>query len=217
VGNLVLGDDAGLSGTGTMAAANAGAQVLASTGGALSGLSVSNSNYTVTGASGTVTVTPADITVTALGGTSVYGASPSNPGLSASGLQNGESVGVLSGLTNSFGITGTSGVGSSPYTLTVTGTLDNANYNITARNSGSWTVTPADITVTTQSASTVANGVFNSTPWFMESIMTAFGAETAFGAGAGMTIFGGGIFSTEFSGTGNSGTSLFYSDIRFGP
>jgi hypothetical protein len=176
-----------------------------------------NANYNITARnSGSWTVTPADITVTALGGTSVYGASPTNPGLSASGLQNGESVSVLSGLTNSFGITSTSGVGSSPYTLSVIGTLGNANYNITARNSGSWIVTALTSTDPDQFASTVANGVFNSTPWFMAPMMTAFGAEAAW-AGAGMTVFGGGIFSTEFSGTGNSGTSLFYSDIRFGP
>ena len=41
---------------------------------------------------------PAEITVTALGGTSTYGSSPSNPGLSASGLQNGQDASVLAGL-----------------------------------------------------------------------------------------------------------------------
>ncbi|MBB5048425.1 filamentous hemagglutinin family protein [Rhodopseudomonas rhenobacensis] len=155
VDNLVMGDNAGLSGVGTMASANAGAQVLTSAGGALAGLSVSNANYTVTGGSGIVTVTPADITVTALGGSSVYGTSPANPGLAASGLQNGESVAVLGGLFNSFGITNTSGVASSPYTLTVAGTSSNANYTIVARNSGIWTVTPAAVTVTALGGSSV--------------------------------------------------------------
>jgi len=60
---------------------------------------------------------------TALSGSSTYGLSPANPGLSATGLQNGETVSVLTGLSNSFGITGTSGVASSPYALTVAGAL----------------------------------------------------------------------------------------------
>jgi len=155
VDNLVVGDNAGLSGTGTMASANAGTEALTSTSGALSGLSVSNGNYTVTGGSGTVTVTPADVTVTALGGSSVYGSSPANPGLAASGLQNGETVAVLGGLSNSFGINATSGVASGPYTLTVAGTPTNANYTIVARNSGIWSVTPADVTVTALGGSSV--------------------------------------------------------------
>lgn len=126
----------------------------------LAGLSLNNSNYTLTGGAGTVTVTPAPITVTALGGTSTYGASPANPGFTASGLQNGETVGVLTGLSNSFGITGTTSVVGSPYTLSVIGTLTNGNYFVTARNTGTWTVTPAPVTVTAVSGSSV----FGSSP-----------------------------------------------------
>src|SRR6202162_6116722 len=89
-----------------------------------------NAHYTVTS---TVprswTVTAAPVTVTALSGSSVYGSSPANPGLSATGLQNGQGVGVLTGLSNSFGITATSGVGSSPYTLNVARTLTHPNYS----------------------------------------------------------------------------------------
>jgi filamentous hemagglutinin family protein len=156
--NLIGGDTLTISGapTGTLASANAGAQAMTS----LSGLSLSNSNYTLTGGIGIVTVTPAPITVTALGGTSTYGASSANPGLSASGLQNGETVGVLTGLSNSFGITGASGVLGSPYTLSVIGTLTNGNYFVTARNTGTWTVTPAPVTVTAVSGSSV----FGSSP-----------------------------------------------------
>jgi len=71
-------------------------------------------NYAISYAPGALTVNPAQITVTALGGSSVYGSSPTNPGLSATGLQNGESVGVLTGLANSFGVTATSGIGAGP-------------------------------------------------------------------------------------------------------
>ncbi len=143
VTNAIAGDTVGLAGTGVLASKNAGPEALTSVAGALAGLSVSNSNYTVIGGSGSVMVTPASITVTALGGTSVYGSSPTNPGLAATGLQNGENVGVLTGLSNSFGITSTSSVAGSPYPLSVVGVLSNPNYTVTARIAGSWTVTPA--------------------------------------------------------------------------
>ncbi len=108
-----------------------------------------DANYVVdTTYDGSWTVDPAHITVTALGGNSTYGDSPTNPGLSASGLQNGENVSVLAGLANSFGITATTGVAGSPYTLTVTGTNTDANYVVDTTYDGSWTVDPAHITVT---------------------------------------------------------------------
>ena len=81
------------------------------------------------------------MTVTALGGSSNYGSSPSNPGLSATGLQFGQSANVLTGLSNSFGITSTSAIGS--YTLSVIGTLTNPNYSLAGTNNGVWTVNPA--------------------------------------------------------------------------
>ena len=153
----------------------------------LAGLSLSNSNYTLTGGTGTVTVTSAPITVTALGGSSTYGASPANPGITASGLQNGETVGVLTGLSNSFGITGTTSVVGSPYTLSVIGTLTNGNYFVTARNTGTWAVTPAPVTVTALSGSSVfgsspanpglsATGLQNS-----ESVAVLTGLSNSFG------------------------------------
>ena len=94
-----------------------------------------------------LSITPAPITVSATGGTSVYGSSPSNPGFTATGLVNSQTTSVLTGLSNSFGINSASDVGSSPYTLAVSGILSNANYSITARNTAAWTVTPAPITV----------------------------------------------------------------------
>jgi MBG domain (YGX type) len=98
------------------------------------------SNYTITYTGTNFAITPAPVIVTALGGSSTFGSSPSNPGLSATGLQNGQSVNVLTGLSNSFGITSTSAVGS--YTLQVIGTLTNPNYSLTGTNNGIWTVNP---------------------------------------------------------------------------
>ncbi|MGO4715081.1 YDG domain-containing protein [Bradyrhizobium sp. 2TAF24] len=140
----------GLSGAGSVASPNvsAGLQALNT-----AGLSVADSNYTVVGGTGTARVLPAPVVVTALGGTSVFGTSPANPGLSASGLQNGESIAVLTGLTNSFDINSTSSVAGSPYVLNVVGVSSNPNYTIVARNAGLWTVTAP----TNSDASTLAS------------------------------------------------------------
>jgi hypothetical protein len=116
---------------------NAGRTTLAVAG------TLANANYGVTGTiNGAWIVNPAPITVTALSGTSEQGASPANPGLAASGLQNAQSVAVLTGLSNSFGINHTSSTANSPYTLDVVGILSNRNYSVTARNSGLWVITP---------------------------------------------------------------------------
>ncbi|WP_018259682.1 MBG domain-containing protein [Methylobacterium sp. WSM2598] len=82
------------------------------------------SNYRLP-ASGTLTVTPAPVVVSARSGASIYGERPTDPGLAASGLQGGQGVEVLTGLSNSFGITARTGVADSPVTLTVAGTLTN--------------------------------------------------------------------------------------------
>ncbi|MFW2079352.1 MBG domain-containing protein, partial [Acinetobacter sp. ULE_I010] len=65
---------------------------------------------------GTWVVGKKDITVTANGGTSTYGDNPLNPNFIASGLVNGETASVLTGLNNSFGISNTTNAGN--HTLT---------------------------------------------------------------------------------------------------
>lgn len=95
-----------------------------------------------------------------MGGTSVFGSSPTNPGLSATGLQNGENVSVLTGLSNSFGITSTSNVAGGSYTLSVVGVLSNPNYTVTARIPGSWIVTPSPSVDSALLASTVVSDSF---------------------------------------------------------
>ncbi|AVO53251.1 MBG domain-containing protein [Ectopseudomonas mendocina] len=71
-------------------------------------------NYAVTYADNTSsTIDKASITVTANGGSSTYGDNGLlNPGISATGLVNGETIAVLMGLSNSFGIDNTTNVGS---------------------------------------------------------------------------------------------------------
>jgi len=142
----INGETLVLSGSGTVASPNVSAGTQALT---LSTLTLTNgiglaSNYQIATSGNTGTVDPAQITVTANGGTSTYGQSPGNPGLSATGLQNGETASVLTGLSNSFGITNLTNVGS--YTLSVAGKLANSNYTITQRNTGTWVVDPATLT-----------------------------------------------------------------------
>ena len=100
-------------------------------------------DYTSAAVQQTITISSASINVTAIGGSSIYGATPVNPGISTSGLKYGESPDVLTGLTNSFGITASTPAGT--YTLTVEGTLANVNYQIDQRTTGTWTVSRAAI------------------------------------------------------------------------
>ena len=149
---FVLGQDAsvvsGLSfSTAASQASNVGNYAITSSGGTAT-------NYVIASRTdGTLAINPASIVVTAVSGSSTYGDSPSNPGLSANGLQNGESVSVLTGLYNSFGITSTTGVASSPYTLTVAGTNTNTNYTVTGTVNGTWTINPKSLTYNVSNAS----------------------------------------------------------------
>ncbi|MEO8779952.1 MAG: YDG domain-containing protein, partial [Rhodanobacter sp.] len=58
--NLISGDSLSLTGSGTLASKNAGSEAITS----FSGLTLSNSNYTLTGASGSVTINPLALTLT---------------------------------------------------------------------------------------------------------------------------------------------------------
>ncbi|HET6248931.1 MAG TPA: MBG domain-containing protein, partial [Tepidisphaeraceae bacterium] len=137
-------------------------------------------NYTIGYNSGTLTVTPAPLTVTALGGTSTYGQSPGNPGLSASGLQNGESVSVLTGLSNGFGITNLTNAGN--YTTSVLGTLTNGNYTMGSSNPGSWVVNPAALTYVANPASSNFGSAF---PAFTGTVTGFVNGETMASATTG--------------------------------
>jgi hypothetical protein len=137
-GGLVNGDSfSGSLGTTATPTANVGVYAITQN-------TLANANYSITftGANDVVTVRP--VTVTALGGTSSLGSSPPNPGLSATGLQNGQDVSVLTGLFNDFGITSASAVGS--YATSVGGTLTNTNYAVVSIVEGQWIVSPMPIT-----------------------------------------------------------------------
>ena len=104
--------------------------------------------YILTQPTVTATITAAPgipVSVTALGGSSIYGESPANPGLSATGLTGGDTESALTGLSNSFGIVATTPAG--VYTLTVAGTLTNSKYNVSSRNTGEWIVNKRPVTI----------------------------------------------------------------------
>jgi filamentous hemagglutinin family protein len=159
-----------------------------------SALGVGLANYTIAYVAGLLTVNPAPISVTALGGSSTYGASPANPGLAATGLQNGQNVGVLGGLSNSFGISNASNAGT--YTLNVAGSLTNTNYVVASTNSGTWTVNPAPITVTALGGSSTA-GASPANPGL---------AATGLQNGQNVGVLGGLSNSFGISNASNAGT-----------
>ncbi|HEY2050247.1 MAG TPA: MBG domain-containing protein [Caulobacteraceae bacterium] len=168
-----------ISTTGT-SASNVGSYAITASG------AVDN-NYTISyGPAAALTVNPAQITVTANGGSSVYGSTPVNPGLSATGLQNGQTVSALTGLTNSFGLTAASSVGAGPYTLSVAGTPTNANYTIVQRNTGVWTIDPATLTYTAAPASRMS-GIVN--PTFSGTVSGFVLADTQANATTGTLAF----------------------------
>lgn len=109
-------------------------------------------NYNVTYVGGQLTVTPAPLAITA-NATKTYGQT-ANLTFSASGLQNGETIGSV-GLS-SLGAGALAGVGT--YGITVGaasgGTFNPANYTITYAN-GHLTVNPATLTITANPGSKV--------------------------------------------------------------
>ncbi len=107
--------------------------------------------YSSANGMGNFTIRPLSISVWANGGSSTYGDSPINSGLKASGLVNGETEEVLTGLSNDFEINSKTPVGI--YEINVIGVLSNANYTINSRYPGSWFVTRKKIEITANGGS----------------------------------------------------------------
>ena len=124
------------------------------------GLVANDGNYVFVQAAGNtsaLTVTPAALTVTADNASKVYGQTPTLTGFTASGLQNGETIGSVT--ESSTGTSATANVGS--YAVSANsaagGTFDAGNYTISYVN-GSLVVTPAPLTVKANDATGVADG-----------------------------------------------------------
>ncbi len=117
-------------------ASNVGSYGVTATGGAAS-------NYNVVDGTGAYSVTPATVTVTPTG-TQVYGGSNAGVSYAYTGLVNGNGTGVVSGIGYATPVTTASNVGS--YGVTATGGAA-SNYNV-VDGTGSYSVTPATVTVT---------------------------------------------------------------------
>jgi hypothetical protein len=109
-------------------------------------------NYTITFVNGTLTITPAPLTVTANNATKVYG--QANPAFTVSyyGFVNGDTASSLGG-TLSFSMPATASSPAGTYAITPSG-LTSSNYRITFAN-GTFTITPAPLTVTANNATKV--------------------------------------------------------------
>ncbi|RVU11965.1 GLUG motif-containing protein, partial [Methylobacterium oryzihabitans] len=187
-GNLVGADTVTVAGTGLLAAKDVGAQALADP----SGLTLSNPNYTLAGATGAVTITPATLTYAADPVRRTYGAA--NPPLT------GTVTGLLGADTLAEATTGTAafttgaGPGSNVGSYAVTGSGLAARNYVFAQAAGNATalgIDPALLTVTgtkTYDATagfgagqlTVTGGVDG------ESVALTAGSATAASAEAGL-------------------------------
>ncbi|MDE3204210.1 MAG: hypothetical protein KGQ66_08290, partial [Acidobacteriota bacterium] len=116
---------------------------------------LSATNYTFASVPGTLTVLPAPLTLVAGDRTASYGAPVVNLGAALTGFVNGDPPSVVTGTPLcSTAAMPTSSVGAYPITCTV-GSLNAQNYAITASTAGTYTVTPAALTVTPDAQSMV--------------------------------------------------------------
>jgi hypothetical protein len=104
--------------------------------------------YGLTYQTGTLTVVPAALTVVADNQSKVYGAAL--PGLTAhaTGLVNGDTASLITGLT-------TTATAASAYTIDASGASAGANYTIVSATNGTLSVTPALLTVVADNQSKV--------------------------------------------------------------
>ncbi len=144
-GNVVAGDAVTVSGTGLLAGRDVGSQALTD----LSGLALSNPNYTLAGATGAVAITPRALVVTADAQSRLYG--EANPPLTYTvggpGLVGGD--GLAGSLATAAGAA--SGVGR--YAITRGSLAASANYAVTYRG--------ADLTVTARPVTLAGTRVYD--------------------------------------------------------
>ena len=210
--NLVSGDSLVVSGTGVLASKNAGSEALTSAGGALAGLGLSNTNYTLTGGSGAVTINPLAVNVS---GTRTY---DGTTGVSASlltviNLAAGDSL-ILSGA----GVLASKNAGSEALTSSggalVGLGLSNANYTLTGA-SGAVTIGAATLTYVADPASRPYGSI---NPAMTGSVTGFAPGDTLASATIGALEFGSGaapssnvgLYAIAGSGlTANNGNYLF--------
>jgi filamentous hemagglutinin family protein len=194
--NVVTGDSVTLSGSASVAAGGAGNENLVS----LTGLSLNNANYTLTGAtpSGAVDITARPVDVTAVSGaTKVYDgtiAAASNL-LTITNVVTGDSV-TLSGSAS----VAASGVGNENL-VSLTGlSLNNANYTLTgATPSGAVAITARPVDVTAVSGATKVYDGTTAAPADLLAITNVVSGDTVTLSGAA-TLAGSSVGTEDLSG-----------------
>ena len=182
-----------MGGEATLLGSNAGASAVSG----LTGLTVSNPNYTVAGgtASGSVLLSQAPLTITAGNASKVYGQTPTLTAFTSSGLVGAQTIGSVT--QSSSGTPATAGVTGSPYATTASaatgGTFAPGNYNISYVD-GTLTVTPLAISVATVSGAT---RVYNGTTAAAASLFTVTNAIN----GDTVTLSGTGALAGSAAGT----------------
>ncbi len=91
---------------------------------------------------------PIELVVRALSGSSIYGDTPSSPGLvlDSGSLQDGDTLASI-GLSTDFALTSTSPVGGSVIQVTGAGSVPSETYNVTMTVDGLYTINPAPLTI----------------------------------------------------------------------
>ena len=194
--NIVTGDTVTLSGSASVAASSAGNENLVS----LTGLSLNNANYTLTGAtpSGAVDITakPVDVT-TVSGATKVYDGTTAAAAnlLTITNVVTGDSV-TLSGTAS----VAASGVGNENL-MSLTGlSLNNANYTLTgATPSGAVAITARPVDVTTVAGATRAYDGTTAAPADLLAITNVVSGDTVALSGAA-TLAGSSVGTEDLSG-----------------
>ncbi len=113
-------------------------------------------NYALSYQTGDFVIVPAPLTITANNATRQYGASDPSFTYSVTGLKNGDSASLVSGVTITPSATITSSAGN--YTLTPSGGSANSNYFLDTYAPGTLTITKAPLTITANNASRVYGG-----------------------------------------------------------
>jgi hypothetical protein len=169
-------------------------------------------NYTLSFVNGNLVIAKANATVTANSGNLTYnGQTQSISGFTASGLVNGESESVLTGVT-----AGGSGKNAGTYSTIASGT--DSNYNLSFAN-GNLVIAKANATVTANSGNLTYNGQTQSVSGFIASGLVNGESESVLtGVTAGGSGKNAGSYSTIASGTdGNYNLSFVNGTFTISP
>jgi hypothetical protein len=125
----------------------------------ISAAGASDADYTISYAAGTLSITPAPLVITANDQTKVYGAALPTLTVSYSGFVNGDtSASLTTPPTLTTTATAASHVSGNSYTISASGAVD-SDYTI-SYTAGSFTVTPAALTITADNQTMVYGGMF---------------------------------------------------------